>query len=519
MKNYWFILLAAVNIILYLVIVGIWIAIPQELILNIATTAFNLALTAVIMVVERERFRKIYQSGQFTHFTETFIRCLLIFFILGLLNYLAYKHFWQWDFSRDRLNSLTPESITAVQRMPGKLNFKIFSRRGSALAWEQLFQLYRTYKNDIQIEKIDIELRPDLAKEYEITNADMAVVEYEGRRAWIKTGEELSITNALIKASRPRNPLVYYVSGNKELDLEGSHQEGGSRLKMIITQGNFDLQYLKLSTISSIPPTVDAIIIWGPRQGFLPQEISLLDEYLKNGGRLMIALDPYFKGDLVENMRALLKKWGIDLGNNLVIDRIRFIQGSNGTVPMINKFQEHPITRSLEGEIFFPLVSRVAANDSGKSKDKAEHEGKFQSLAETLTFPASWADNNPEELVEQKMTFNPERDFKGPVPLAGVWESKDQLGERKARIAAFGNSTFVVNAYGAFPVNFLLFMNSLSWLTDDDLIGQFNLSLGQERPIFMNYHQMALIFWLSVLVVPILLWLTAVFFYVRRRRL
>ncbi|MEI8348072.1 MAG: hypothetical protein WCG27_11435 [Pseudomonadota bacterium] len=98
-KRWLVILFTIVNVILYLTLTGLWISLPGELTLNISVTVFNLCLTTVLLIIERRQFTQFYQSNKFQHLVATIISAVLIFAILGVANYLSFKHFIQWDWS------------------------------------------------------------------------------------------------------------------------------------------------------------------------------------------------------------------------------------------------------------------------------------------------------------------------------------------------------------------------------------------------------------------------------------
>ena len=110
MKKWYNLLIAIINIILYFVLVALWISIPEVLALNISLTVFNLVLTLVLMYLNREALSKYYQSQQFKKLTEALVFIFLIFCLLGVGNYWAYKHPFQQDLSAYKMNSLTEQT-------------------------------------------------------------------------------------------------------------------------------------------------------------------------------------------------------------------------------------------------------------------------------------------------------------------------------------------------------------------------------------------------------------------------
>ena len=84
-------ILWAINGLVYLVIVALWIALTDEIILNLAVTAFALALSTILILLEREKLAKYYLSPQFKTLSGRMISAILLLAVLGIFNYWAYK--------------------------------------------------------------------------------------------------------------------------------------------------------------------------------------------------------------------------------------------------------------------------------------------------------------------------------------------------------------------------------------------------------------------------------------------
>jgi hypothetical protein len=138
-------------------------------------------------------------------------------------------------------------------------------------------------------------------------------------------------------------------------------------------------------------------------------------------------------------------------------------------------------------------------------------KGKVTFLFNTNPFPDSWAETSIKEIAAQSAKFNDSSDKKGPLNLAAVYQSE------KNKIAVFGNSTFVLNAYQKFGANYTLFINTLSWLIDEDRLISFNLPVIQSEPMFISPQQMGIIFYFSVLFSPLILFALSIYMYRRKR--
>ena len=71
-----------------------------------------------------------------------------------------------------------------------------------------------------------------------------------------------------------------------------------------------------------MPDDAAVVIVAGPQTDFFPPEIEALKKYLDKAGKLLLELDPPDKADSppLTNLIALAHDWGIDVGNNIVVD-------------------------------------------------------------------------------------------------------------------------------------------------------------------------------------------------------
>ena len=169
---------------------------------------------------------------------------------------------------------------------------------------------------------------------------------------------------------------------------------------------------------------------------------------------------------------------------------------------------DNPITKSFKGEIFFPLVASLEVIPD---EILPGVKGEVRSLADSSPFPDSWGETSLKEMAEQHMTYTAGADKPGPLSMAMTYDGPDN------RIAAFGNSTFVINAYSKFGSNYILFLNTLSWAVGEDRLISFNLPIVQSEPVFISAPQMGIIFYFSVLFSPLVLFGMAIFMYRRKR--
>lgn len=496
-----------INFLLYLISIGLWLSITDEVMLNLTISVISIILTLSLIVINREKFKHLYRSKYFSQLSSYLFTIILLIFILGVINYISFKNPVSFDVSPQQINSLTKKTKSIVRNSP-ELKITVFSLASSFRQLNAFLELYRLENKNIEIEMIDAEVNPIKVKEYGVTKIPTLHFQSKDRKKSITELSELSITNAIFQVTTGDLPEIYITRGHDEINFELTENEGASSLLAQLKNSNVKITFINLSEIKTIPSHIKALIIWGPQSAFFKEELKVIDEYLENKGHLMLALDPQLDNDNNSVLRDWVdEKWGVSLDNNVVIDRLKHIKGSNGTVPILAKFnKEHPITKDINHVVFFPISSAVGLTDK-----KNEAQDKFTILASSMPYPAAWAEYGLGEIIAQKPIFTEKEDVEGPVGYAGALELENN------RILLFGNSTFIINTYQKFPKNAGFFLNSFSWLLGRENSITLDSPVVKESPVFINQHQVGLILYFTVLFLPILLLAIAIFFYWRKR--
>ncbi len=508
MKNWLFSLWVIVDVLLFLASLSLWISAPEFKTLNIGLTVFSACLGLLLVFTKFDEIRIFVKSHYFKKVLYHGVNAFLIFLILGVVNYLGNKNYKEFDLTREKRNSLTEQTKKVVEMVKSPLKMTLFAKREEWNSMLNLMRLYEAQSKNIQIEAVDTDLRPDLVKSKGITQNGTIVLSYGGKESLFTLIDELSVTNALLKLLRTDRITLYFVTGHQELSCSETSQEGISILCEKLRTQNYEVKELDLTKITSIPKDATAVFVLGPVSGFLKQEIDLLDNYIKNGGSFFLALAPAFKAELYDNLTSLMRPFGLELGKDVVIDRLSTVQGAEATIPIVNKYEsDHPITSGFNLRTIFPLSSSVkviAGNDTPEL------------LAMTSSFPGSWAETNLKGITEGKAEFQEGKDQRGPIGLLGIAEG---TGASSSRVTLLGSSSFLINAYQAQSGNTTLFLNTVSWMVNDEGIISFNRPGIEEFPVILSAQHLQMIFVISILVVPIVFFSCAIFIYRRRRLL
>lgn len=511
MKTWLFPLWVIINVLVALCSLALWIAAPEFTILNASLTAFAIALAGFLMILRLEDIKVFVRSKYFHKVLHHLVNVFLVAAILAVVNYLGNKNFRDFDLTKEKRNSLTEQTAKVLEMVKGPLKLTLFSKREEWGPILNILRMYQAKSQKISIDAVDTDLRPDLVKAKGITTNGTVIVNYNNKESSFLMVDELSVTNALLKAVREEKTVLYFVTGHQELACADSSPEGISVLCEKLRAQNYEVKTLNLAEVKEVPRDANAVLVLGPITALFPDEAKRLEDYLTRGGSMFLALAPAFKSELYDNLTKLAEPYGLRLGKDVVVDRTSTVQGGEATIPIISKYDEgHPITAGFHFRTVFPLsssVSTIEGNDAATL------------LAMTSPFPGSWAETNLKGVTEGTAKFDEKSDKKGPIGLIGVGEQVGKEGNPDSRFVLLGSSSFLVNAYQSQSGNSTLFLNAASWMLNDEGIISFNRPGTEEYPVILSAQHIQLIFVVSILLVPIIFFGAGIFVYRRRRLL
>ncbi len=144
-----------------------------------------------------------------------------------MVNFLGKKHHKRVDLTSAKLYSLSDQSKKVVQGLKGEVRILYFDREPS----QSLNDLMAEYKgvdsSKINFKTIDPQKDPAQAKQHAITRFKETVVAYGSKSEKVETPQEESITNAILKVTREKNKVVYFLEGHNEGNINDSQEAKG----------------------------------------------------------------------------------------------------------------------------------------------------------------------------------------------------------------------------------------------------------------------------------------------------
>ncbi len=482
---------------------------------------------------------------------------LLFAAILGTLAWFSEKHFVKKDLTDVGLYTLLPQSVKILEGLKKDVEVIAFFREDDFQREKLniLLDSYALHSKHFNYRIVNPDKHPSLAMKHGIdeTARDATVFTCGEQTTRTTVRDEESFTNALISVTREKKKEICFLTGHGERPLKGAEPERYEKAKKALEKQGFGVKEISLYD-KDAPDECVVLVIAGAKKTPMDQEIKRIDEFLGRGRGLFAGVDPSPDSDL----GGYLERYGVSLSDDIVVDTISQVAGLNYLAPAILQYVQHPVNKGFNLMTFYPMARTLTVMGDRPEGLRAQCVGS--------TSEQSWAkpsgdldhpDYNPETdklgplclmaVVEEFLNITRKKDLPPPPAGAGVEteesgadaettpaaptpaapEAEETPGAdegepkiRTARLVIFGDSDFASNRLFGFQGNGDLFLNSISWLAEEeDLISIRPRSRETSRLEAFSDAQAGLVFIVSVILVPLLVMGLGVGVWFYRRRL
>jgi ABC-type uncharacterized transport system involved in gliding motility auxiliary subunit len=481
-----------------------------------------------------------YAAGQWREIAQVFSRrqarygtlaATSVIAVLGILvaiNYIGVRQNKRWDLTTNRQFSLSDQSRNVLAKLDAPLQVLVFAQEPEFPRYRDRMKEYEYVSKTISTEYIDPDKKPTIAKQHQIQQYGTIVFNYKGRTERVTSDQEQDITNGVIKVVSGQQKKIYFSAGHGEKDTGSAERDGYNAIAAALGRENYAVEKLVIAQQGSVPDDASMVVVAGPRTDFFPAEIDALKTYLDKSGKLLLELDPPDTDDgaPLTNLIALAHDWGIDVGNNVVVDMSGMgrLIGTDASVPVAASYPSHPITERFTLLTAYPLARSAEPVSGGVN-------GRFaQSVVESGE--RSWAEADVKSLLTtgQVSLDESEGDKTGPIPLASAVSAPSTEAATPAdadadadatkpetRVAVIGDSDFAANAGVGIQGNKDLFMNMVGWLSQQENLISIRPKEPNDSRITLTATQQNNIVWLSLVVIPVCVFGTGISIWWRRR--
>ncbi|MGE4232332.1 MAG: GldG family protein [Bacteriovoracia bacterium] len=476
-----------------------------------------IACLGILLWQNQKGLRKAVKGRTFKYGANAAITVGLVLAILIVLNYLNANHFYKKDFTKNKTYSLSDQTTKILKDLKDEVALTAFVKAQARDQIKALFENYAYISKKIKFEFVDPDRDPSRTKAAGVREYGTVIVTSGKKETRISEPNEEKLTNALIKVLKKKITTVCSLSGHGEKSFDATDAEGFSSIKQELSGQSYESRTVNSLNETKVPEDCDVVLILGPTKAFFEKEVSVIEEWLDNGGRVLIALDPNLKSgaDYSPEMKGLVEKWGVEIGHNLVLDPTSRLLGVNASVPVVGEYNvDHPVTKDFKNTALFPLTSTV------KIKSGLPSSLKTWWLAKST--PRSVIKSDFKEIAKGQVKIDEKKDVIGSQELlVAVEGSRDanKKGPKPTRLVVFGTSNFAINGYARHGANSDLFLNLISWLGDDENLISIRAKEEDNQMPTLGQAEGRFIQLLTMILIPGGVLLLGLFVWIRRRRL
>lgn len=465
---------------------------------------------AVGLIKDREFFKEFFTMKTTKEGMSMGVLIVLMLALLVVVNYLGVKHYKTWDFSVAQANTLSEQSIKLVKDLNSELKVLFFYKKGvegneeNRRLFRELIKKYQDQSKQIRLDFVEVNERPDLASDYGVDKGSGVVfLDYKGRRNRIEKIDEQEFTSALVKVTREEVKTIYFTVGHGEKSLtEAKEGLGLNSLKVMLENNRYTVKPLPLVQTSKVPEDASVVVIAGPIQDFQDFEVTALENYLKKGGSILLALESQNSVGL----EKLVAKAGLKLGNNYIFNIVDTVMGQG-----INQG---------------PTVGTLFSGSNKITKSFALGEATLFRFPQSLEKAKAPEGVVVEELVktsEEAMAFEsiqikgqgPTGSFAIAAEVSGKWE-----GDQNAKdftMVVVGDVDFMTNQMLYQNMNRDLVLNSIAALAKEESL----ISITPKEPLatqmVLTDTKFGVFLFAFIIPFPLLLLGTSVGLWLKRR--
>src|SRR4051794_10596660 len=309
------------------------------------------------------------------------LNALIVCIAIGVVmaaNVTLYRHDAHFDATREQLNTPPQQLAEFVDQLRSPLSLAYFYNASdpNALATRDMIATAARNHPLLAFRAIDLDKEPGLARDVGVHSYNTAVLQAGNRKVLVEhVTDAARLGYAATRVLRKRVETICFVTGHGETfrpmpghyhfghveTLRGHDTPGAGdvlvaepeqldRLQLALNEIGYEMRPLILATASAVPADCTLVAEIGPRTALAAGEADLLADYLKNGGRLVMLIDPQFP--VGTDLRSrLLGPLGLSSEPAIIIDPLNHFRTDPDKVA-VPYYPPHPITARLALTVF-----------------------------------------------------------------------------------------------------------------------------------------------------------------------
>ena len=408
---------------------------------------------------------------------------LVIVLVINLLVGVLPTKLTKFDITENKLYSITEQTKAVLQSVNKDITVYWILTDGDEDGYlKSLLELVQEQNSHIKVVRRDTNVYPNFASEYttETVYPNSLVVE-SGEKAryltyagdiytqdyadYYTTGTytqyfngEGALLSAINYVTSEELPKLYVLGGHGEAALSATFEAA-------VKNQNIESAELSLLTVDAVPEDADGILINAPASDISTAELKMLQDYMANGGNVMLISDIYTGNSKLTNLDALMAEYGMASVSGMVVetDRNYYFSMQQQAIQhaILPALQEHAITEPLVNGNYFVMFN--GAHGILESEEVPTDVTVTPLLSTSATAYSKLDGTNLNNYNKA------DGDINGPFAIAAL-ATKNADTDTESNVIWVGSVTLVdetVNDYVS-GGNMDLFLNMLGYLCDPE---------------------------------------------------
>src|SRR5579863_3997137 len=263
------------------------------------------------------------RQTKYAAYATTYI--LIIIAAVVVANVLADRYNKSYDATSNKRYSLSDQTAKIVKGLKQDATITYFNQSTRFRDGKDLLGEYANLSHRIRVNYVDPDKDPQLAREDGIRDFGTAIVQIGNKKETAKSMDEEGITGAFIRDLKGNTRTVCFVTGSGEHQVDDSGREGLSHFKDLLAKDEYETKSVNLVEKAQVPEDCTALVVAGPTHNYEQPEVDAIKNYVENGGRAFLMLDPPLQigsSSIADNdaLAGVLQNWGVTLEKDLVLD-------------------------------------------------------------------------------------------------------------------------------------------------------------------------------------------------------
>jgi ABC-type uncharacterized transport system involved in gliding motility auxiliary subunit len=407
----------------------------------------------------------------------------------------------QIDITGNASNTLSEASQKVLISLLDKVQITAYIKKEASirLQIEQLIERYRLYKADINLTFIDPSSVPEKIRELSIGSDGGIIIDYQGRTERLIYIDETTLTNALFQLAAANERWVSFLSGHGERAVDGKANFDLATFGKALDQHRIRARTLNLANVQAIPDNSNLLVIAAPKVPLLDGELTLIKQYIDQGGNLLILTDPDN-----QQLKPLLDYIGVRVLTGKLVDGQSKVYGiDDPSFVVTSDYPKQAITKGFQTITVYPIVSALESSPTSLFIATPLLSSSKQSWTETAE-------------ISGKIRFDAgTQEQAGPLSFAYAL-ARDFNKDQEQRIVVIGDGDFLSNTYVGNVGNLDLGLRIINWLVHDDQFIDIPAKATPDSHLELSKTAIAVISFGFLIILPLMLLMTG--FWVWRRR-